>query len=237
VGKSLSVVGCVMGVAALACPVGAVHGQTVLGPEWIEQGDAGSLPDTAQPVTATGSVTILRGALQGSPAIAGQPADFEDMYRVIIAVPTAFHVRTDPGSGGGADFNTQLWVFAVNGLGILGNDDAFDPGVGSNLFQFATDGSGAGILQPGEYLIAISGLLNRPTAGGLHIFNFATTTEISGPDGPGGEFPIDGWDTDPNCHFGDYVLSLQGIVGIPGPGALAVLVGGLFIGRTRRRGE
>ena len=232
-GKSLSV----LGVVAFACLAGSVHGQTVLGPEWIEQGDAGSLPGTAQVVTASGAVTSLRGALQGPLGIAGAPADFEDMFRVIIAVPTAFHMRTDPGSGGGADFNTQLWVFGIGGLGILGNDDASDPGVGSAVFQFATDGSGAGILQPGEYLIAISGLLNRPTSGGQHIFNFVTTTEISGPDGPGGGSPIDGWDTDPNCHFGDYIVSLQGIVGVPGPGALTVLLGGLILGhRTRRRG-
>lgn len=229
-GKSLSA----LGVVALAC-CGAAHGQTVLGPEWIEQGDAGSLPGSAQTITTTGSVTSLRGALQGPAGIAGGVGDFEDMYRLIIAVPTAFHLRTDPGSGGGADFNTQLWVFAVNGLGILGNDDAFDPGVGSNIFQFATDGSGAGILQPGEYLIAVSGLLNRPTAGGQHIFFFASTTEISGPDGPGGDSPVDGWDTDPNCHFGDYIISMQGVTGVPAPGALAVLALSACIGPRRRR--
>lgn len=222
---------------ATSCLTSAANAQSFVGPEWIEQGDAGSLPTSAQTITVNGPVQSIRGALAGATPLDGGPVDFEDMFRVIITTPTSFYLRTDPGSGGGADFNTQLWVFNVNGTGILGNDDAFDPGVGSAVFQFATDNTGAGIFAPGEYLIAISGLLNRPTSGGQHIFNFATTTEISGPDGLGGGGAIDGWDTNPNCHFGDYILSLQGVSGVPAPGAIAGVVVGLLLGkRSRRRG-
>ena len=116
-----------IGGAVTALVVGSAWAR---GPEWVEQGDAGSVPQNAQTVSATGSVTKVSGTLTGAPLLAGVPSDFEDMYRIFITEPTQFHFRTDPGSGGGADFNTQLWVFSEGGFGLLGNDDASNPGVG-----------------------------------------------------------------------------------------------------------
>ncbi len=219
-----------MVVSCMSC---AANAQSLFGPEWIEQGDAGSLPGSAQSITTNGSVGRVRGALAGAGALDGNP-DFEDMYRVTITVPTAFYIRTDPDSGGGANFNTQLWVFSADGFGILGNDEA-PSGVGSAVYQYATDSTRAGIYEPGVYFLAISGFLNRPTSGGLDIFSFASISEISGPDGPGGANPIDGWTNSPNCQFGNYILSLEGVSGVPGPGTLAGMAGGLMLGQRSRR--
>ncbi len=35
------------------------------GPEWVEEGDAGSDPDSAQKPTGTGTLTTTRGVLEG----------------------------------------------------------------------------------------------------------------------------------------------------------------------------
>jgi len=168
--------------------------------------------------------------------LAGIPSDFEDMYRIIITQPTEFHFRTDPASGGGADFNTLLWVFSETGLGLLGNDDANNPGVGSAIFQTSNDGTGSGIFQPGIYLVCVSGTGNVPLSQGQQMFTFASPTEVSGPDGPGGQGVVDGWSNNfDGGAVGDYELSFQGVAGVPGPSALAGLALIVaFVPRRRR---
>jgi len=206
------------------------------GPEWVEEGDAGSNPQTAQTVTASGGVTKVRGALLGFPQLAGLSGDFEDMYRILITSPTEFHFRTDPDSGGGADFNTLLWVFSETGLGLLGNDDANNPGVGSAIFQLSNDGTGSGIFQPGIYLVCVTGTGNVPLSQGQQMFFFGTPTEVSGPDGPGGLGIVDGWSNSfDGGGIGDYELAFQGVSGVPGPGVLAGLAMLTVISVRRRR--
>jgi len=206
------------------------------GPEWIEQTDAGSVPQTAQTVTASGTVSKIRGALAGASQLAGIANDFEDMYRVLITEPTQFFFRTDPDSGGGADFNTQLWVFNESGLGLLGNDDADNPGVGSAIFQFSTDGTETGIFQPGIYLVCVTGTGNVPLSDGLQMFFFGSPTEVSGPDGPGGQGVVSGWSNSfDGGSTGDYELSFQGVTGVPGPTALAAFAMIIAFSSRRRR--
>ena len=65
------------------------------------------------------------------------------------------------------------------------------------------------------------------------IFDFATTTEISGPDGPGGALPITGWSGQGETGF--YTIRLVGAEFVPGPGALAVFGAAGLMGRRRRR--
>jgi uncharacterized protein (TIGR03382 family) len=222
------------------------NAQFVLGPEWVEDGDAGSLPGSAQVVTGQGQVQKITGMLAGAGNLAGA-GDFEDMYRINIVSPTMFSIRTDPGSGGMANFDTQLWVFDLSGFGILGNDNApvFEgEGFGdSAIFQFATDNTESGIFEPGEYLICISGAGNRPTstiigqagtAPQIFFFDPQNPFEISGPDGPGGGFPVSGWA--PAGATGSYSIALTGVDFIvPAPGALALLALGAVAPRQRRR--
>jgi hypothetical protein len=73
-------------------------------------GDAGDLPATAQVVLGSGSLTAITGNLGASDV---------DMYQIIICDPLNFEATTV----GGATFDTQLWLFDLNGNGVLHNDD------------------------------------------------------------------------------------------------------------------
>jgi hypothetical protein len=73
-------------------------------------GDAGDLPATAQVVSGSGSLTAITGNLGASDV---------DMYQIIICDPLNFEATTV----GGATFDTQLWLFDLNGNGVLHNDD------------------------------------------------------------------------------------------------------------------
>lgn len=178
--------------------------QALAGPDWDEICDAGSTIGTAQ-VIPGGSVRSIRGRLSACPGVAG-PGDTEDMYQFTIMVPSVFCARTVmlndqvdccgnaimPHQG--TNFNTQLWLFKANGLGLLANDDESASSTLSRIGNTATDGSGAMVINPGTYYLAISGGPGRDpiSAGGL-IFNQALLTEVSGPDGPGGGSPMIGW--------------------------------------------
>ncbi|MHC5022968.1 MAG: hypothetical protein ACYTGG_03515, partial [Planctomycetota bacterium] len=83
--------------------------------------------------------------------------------------------------------------------GAYQGDDTFCEGVtcpdgeGSTIGNEANDGSGAMIDTPGLYYVAITTSAREPVSAGGPIFFFASSTEISGPDGPGGDQPIIGW--------------------------------------------
>src|SRR5437762_13677926 len=109
-----------MGVAV----IGALNVSVIAGPEWVEQGDAGSLPANAQTVSGGGgTVQKISGALLG--AGLNGVGDFEDMYLIQITDPAAFSASTTFVGGGDAQFDSQLWLLKMDGLGLLGNDDTF----------------------------------------------------------------------------------------------------------------
>jgi len=180
------------------------------GPDWEELanggGDAGSGIVTAQTVVGMGSLNTVSGSLSEGGFGAG---DFQDVYLIRISAPSAFLAATTIAGGGAADFNTQLWLFDFFGTGIVGNDDASTADVGSLLRGAATDGSGAQVTTPGLYYLAISGFDSDPVSPGGAIFDQVTTTEISGPDGPGGSIPLSGWDAE--GQTGEYTIVLSGV--------------------------
>ena len=126
-----------------------------------------------------------------------------------IVDPVAFRASTDAGDCvvieappsvvcGSAGFDSQLWLFRIDagdGLGLLANDELADGSLSSRIVTPATDGSGAAILVPGDYLLAITAYDNDPTSAGGLIFDVpaGSRTEVSGPDGPGGGDPHTGW--------------------------------------------
>ncbi|NQY92502.1 MAG: hypothetical protein HRT46_12720, partial [Deltaproteobacteria bacterium] len=67
------------------------------------------------------------------------------------------------------------------------------PGTGAEMGNMATDGTGAAVVKPGLYLLTISPSSRQPVSTGGPIFFFTDPTEISGPDGPGGQGPIVDW--------------------------------------------
>lgn len=186
------------------------------GPVWQESGhgDAGSTRGGSQKTESSGMMARISGGTGGG--------DREDMYLVRICDLDAFLASTLPSVGGSANFNTQLWIFALDEInetvayGLLANDDAPLPPPGtvlSHLLHSSDDGSGAAIGAPGLYLIAISGFNRDALAtGGLPIFDQEFLTEISGPDGPGGSLPHVAWGVGPG-ETGTYMIALNGVVG------------------------
>jgi len=108
--------------------------------DWTEQGDAGDLPETAQ-ATGTDTSTPL-STISGALA-----ADDVDMFAIYIADPSAFQAETNTDT---TDFDSQLWLFDVNGNGIVHDDDS-----AGSLRSRITNANNC-IPGPGIYYIAIS---------------------------------------------------------------------------------
>jgi hypothetical protein len=226
---------------------GLAVGASASGPEWVEGGDAGRLPNNAQNTTGEGPMLGVRGTLGGT----GLGLDEVDMYFINIVDPKNFRVTTWNELGGFSEFNSHLWLFRVVsdfngrgglfGLGLLSNDDiSGDGGEGASLIgQFSNDDSGAFVDQPGLYLLAITFSGDDALSNGKSIYNFDSRFEVSGPDGPGGQSPINGW-TGSGGGDGElrYRVDLRGVefANVPAPGALALVALAPFAGARRRRG-
>jgi len=208
------------------------------GPEWPEGGDAGSLPGSAQAVTngGGGTVTKIIGRLEGPPGLPGRGlGDFQDMYRINIVDPGLFSASTSAVNGGSAAFDSSLWLFNLDGTAILGNLEYFLDPSSSRITGQSTDGTGAMIVAPGEYLLAISCTGSDPLGGPgfAPMFEFVLPDEVSGPDGPGGLNQIVGWSE--GDQFGDYEIALNGVEFIVPAPAGVIALSGLAIGGLRRR--
>lgn len=241
-------------VAVASCLAVALSAQA--GPDWDEICDAGSLIATAQPISGGGgSLKSIKGALAPCSPLAGAQPDLEDMYQFIINDPTMFCAKTVAAEatqdccGGsfspvqGTNFDTQIWLFKANGLGLLANNnDPADPPL-SRIGNVSNDGSGAMILTPGVYYLAISGANRVPVSSGGQIFQFGSPFEVSGPDGPGGGNPITGWvGPGQQGHYEIVLCAARTIQGIPTVSqwglvamAAAMLAGGAII--IARRGH
>lgn len=222
-------------VAAMVVAVGSC---AFAGPEWPEAGDAGPLPFSAQSVVGAGPLMRISGELEGPSGLPDRGlGDFQDMYLINIADPANFSASTVFLDGGLATFDSQLWLFNFDGSGLLANADAAVGEQGARLTNAANDGSGAEIVAPGLYYLAISGSGSVPLGGPgpdpMFEFTFGPG-EISGPDGTGGfGNPIVDW-TNPG-EFGLYSIVLTGTEFIvPAPGGALVLSGlGLLVRRRR----
>lgn len=234
-----------------AAVISGLNVSAFAGPEWVEQGDAGSLPPGAQIVGGGGGPLLkISGGLLGN-GLNGL-GDFEDMYLIQITDPAAFSATTTFVGGGDAQFDSQLWLLKMDGFGLLGNDDTFisgGPGFGSGtilsgstLGPMATDGTRQTIPGAGLYLLAISGKFDIPNSLGGHIYSFASSIEISGPDGPGGAQSITDWQNvglEDGSQFGStgtYTIALTGTATVPAPSGLAAVAFAAIgcFGRRRR---
>jgi hypothetical protein len=155
-----------------------------------ESGDAGDLPASAQEV----SDTSISGTIASSSDV--------DMYKVCLSGGGSFSATTV----GGASFDTQLFLFDANGLGVYGNDDDI------HIYGPSTLPSGHALTPAaaGTYYLAISSYNNDPVSGGGIIFP-GGVLEFVGPTGPGGASPISGW-TGGTLDQGSYTITLTGVV-------------------------
>jgi hypothetical protein len=211
------------------------------GPIWDDDltEDAEALPAGAQVVTA-GIVGEIRGKLSGNAFMGG--GDFVDMYAIRIVAPMEVKFSTGGAQTGGgfADFDSRLFLFRASGTGLGGdalavfaNDDAFPGTPGSFIGSQANDGSGFILQTPGIYYLAI-------TVDGINALNANGGQIFEGIGNPGtiafGNFEkFGGWGGQPGSNGGDYTISVQGIAGIPAPGAMALLGMAGILGRGRRR--
>lgn len=215
----------------LCLAVGGLSAASLAGPDWTEVGDAGSDFNSAQIPFGTGQLRTIAGSLGGT---RGGEIDYEDMYVIGVSDPGAFRIELiNPG------FDAQLFIFNITlagaAFGLLANDNANEFTTDPVLTPVATDGTGAILDLPGDYLIGISGKGRDPVSAGGLIFDFQDPTEISGADGPGGLLRHIAWVGE--GEVGDYLLELEGIVfpDIPAPGSIGALaLAGLALSRRRR---
>ncbi|HEX5468164.1 MAG TPA: hypothetical protein VFW80_03855 [Gaiellaceae bacterium] len=127
----------VMGVVA-SSSLGGQQGQ-----KWVEQPDAGAKPGGAQAVRGTGQLKVIKGMLVGV-----------DMFK--ICADPGFSASTI----GGADFDSQLFLFDSHGVGLYANDDS-----GGTLQSELPAGHPNGPSIRGEYFLAISSYDRDPVNG------------------------------------------------------------------------
>jgi hypothetical protein len=214
-----------LAILVLASPVCAGPMGTI----WVEDGDAGQLPGTAQVVQgAFGPLTAIKGTIDTTNDV--------DMYLIHIANPAQFSATTvgQPGSL----LDTQLFLFNQQGFGLEANDDAGPfPELRSTLTAVTNP------TLEGNYLLAISAFNVDPVAPGRLPIFFPEPEQTAsfgpvGPEGPGGGQPVADWTG--TGGTGDYQIALVGaeFFVIPEPGT--VLLWGLGLGgvagfRLRRR--
>lgn len=223
-----------MSTLSVVVALGFISGAAVAGPDWIEEGDAGSTLGTSQDITPVGPIQTIAGTLGGQ--------DTEDVYKLVILggddIGGEVMFGLNLNQGGDAGFDPSLWLFDSEGFGVLGNDD--DPILGgpdARLIAPSTDGVTL-LLPPGTYFLAIteSGNVPQSFSEGLglgegvfqDIFFFEDANEVSGADGAGADNPLARW-TGGEGTAGGYGIEIT-----PTPGGVGLLAFA-GIGMTRRR--
>jgi hypothetical protein len=161
--------------------------------DWTEQGDAGDLPETAQ---ATGTDTstplsTISGVLD---------ANDVDMFAIYIADPSAFRAETNTTT---TNFDSQLWLFDVNGNGIVHDDDS-----AGGLRSRITNANNC-IPGPGIYYIAISRYNRDP----IDCDGNAIWTSASNACAVAGRSRVASWTG--STSAGTYQIVLQGAFTAP----------------------
>ena len=170
-----------------ASPVSSARQQ---GTTWIEDRDAGETLFAAQRVRGTGPLQAIRGDMR-------RPGPRADMYK-ICAGPN-FSATTV----GGASFDTQLFLFDRNGVGLYANDDS-QSGVQSTLPAFHPNGPNV----RSEYFLAISVFDKDPKdARGRLIFPTFPFSDVAGRFTDSG--PMTGFIKFPGTG-GNYRIALEG---------------------------
>ncbi|MBZ0150525.1 MAG: hypothetical protein K8J09_03265 [Planctomycetes bacterium] len=158
---------------------------------WTETAaGAGQTWSTSETPLGSGPLTRIQGTID-----AGRAAD---IYLVRVDDLATFQVSTV----GGANFDTQLWMFGADGIGLGHRDDD----VGSGLSTL----TGYGPYGPGTVLIAVSEYDNDPLdQNGDQLWNDTPYDTERWPDGPGAANPFTQW-SGTSSTARPYTLTLRG---------------------------
>ncbi len=155
---------------------------------------AGGLPGAAEDLTGVAGLSGIVGTIDSTLGVS--------MFEINILYPTGFAAYSTPVVHGASD--TELFLFDVNGFGVIMNDDAGGNGAGSTLsclpslsagFPCIASRGSLGPLTPGNYFLAITFSANLPLSSSGEIFSPVQSTDVVGPDvTQGGGDSITGWD-------------------------------------------
>jgi len=158
-----------------------------------ELGDAGDMPLTAEEAGPAGPLTEISGAVT-------QSAD-GDMYKVCLTAGTDFSASTVGTTG----FDTQLFLYNEQGMGVYANDDA----VGSHRLQSTLPaGNRLGPKAAGVYYLAVTAFNWDPQS--LLGPIFPSSSGLVGPIGRGGSLPLSSWAANDQRPGGSYTILLTG---------------------------
>lgn len=218
----------VIGAGAVACALA----MTANAYAWNEVGDAGDglggnwqVIDDSQGNTLTEITGVTDDAA----------SDFLDAYLFSIEDSMEFSASTQNGS----TFDTVLYLFEMNGAGLLANDDISAVSTRSRLVASSNDGTGINV-GPGIYFLVVTGFqIDAVDSADQLLFDIpiGDNTQISGPDG-GGMNQLDDWVDNSVLGVaatGSYTVTLTGAGIIPTPGSVALFGAAGLLGFGRRR--
>ena len=206
---------------------------------YTEVGDAGDIvTGTVQTVTGTAgsSVTSIKGSLTATAGVYDG-----DAFKIYISAPSAFSASTTGFTPGRNSFDSELFLFNLDGTGIVMNDD--DPEGSGEQSSITAGNAFTDGLSAGYYYLLITGAGMDPTSAGNLIFpSFAGGSDPTGVYGPNaGAAAITGFGGSSN-EGGAYSIALNGVsiapaVGtVPEPGTLGLgLTAGLMLLALVRR--
>ncbi|MCW5765781.1 MAG: hypothetical protein KIT68_07380 [Phycisphaeraceae bacterium] len=188
--------------------------RTVAAKSWNELidggADAGNLPIDAQVPTGTDPFTRITGEI--SP---GDPGG-ADMYAINICDAPNFSASTV----GGTSWDTQLFLFRADGVGVLSEDDS--TGLQTTLQNTAV------VTATGPHYLAISRYNSDPRDASNQAL--WTLDDNQAPAGPGAANPVASWST--ASAAGPYSISMTGVCYFdplaPTPPTIAAATIGLF---------
>ncbi len=175
---------------ALTCATATASGAQV---GVTENGDAGSVPSTAQVIP--GPVDEITGTLA--------TLDQEDLYRVCLAGGQTFSASTV----GSEIADTQLFLFDASGRGVFANDDN-----ATSLQSTLPAGISLAPTQGGIYYLGVSSFDADPVSSAGPIFDdFVLIDDVKYqiPVPPGGNAPVSDW-TFFGTYTGGYRIQLTG---------------------------
>ncbi len=164
---------------------------------WLETGDAGDTPGTAQDTVGSGTLLQIRGNTTGT--------GDADVYKIKICDEANFLATTV----GGTTLDTQLFLFDSNGFGLVMDDD--DVGASGTLQSRITTQF---VTANGSYYLAVSGYDSDPMdSAAAYIWGDQNATPAYGPEwAPNGPAAANAWASFDHISgaAGSYSIALTG---------------------------